>query len=56
MASASGAAVKITLVVILFIYPAICSQVFTTFKCVDVGSGELFMVRHLSRSRSLVYR
>ena len=44
LTSASGAAVKITLVVILFIYPAICSKVFLTFKCVDVGGGKLFMV------------
>jgi hypothetical protein len=49
LTSASGAAVKITLVVILFIYPAICSKVFTTFKCTDVGGGKLFMV---SRTRA----
>jgi hypothetical protein len=56
MLSASGAAVKLTLVVILFIYPTICSKVFTTFKCVDVGDGEFFMVRHLAHVlASVVY-
>ena len=48
MASAGNATIKLTLVVILFIYPTICSKVFTTFKCVDVGGGQLFMVADMS--------
>jgi hypothetical protein len=54
MASAGSAAVKMTLVVILFIYPTICSKVFTTFKCVDVGGGEYFLVRSHSPALQVV--
>ena len=50
LASASSAAIKLALLVILLIYPTICSKVFTTFKCIDVGGGELFMVRLFSRT------
>jgi hypothetical protein len=36
------------LAVILFIYPTICSKVFMTFKCVDVGEAGQFMVADMS--------
>ena len=48
MASAGNGAIKLTLVVLLFIYPTICSKVFITFKCVDVGGGQLYMVADMS--------
>ena len=48
VASAFGNAVKLMLNVILFIYPTICSKVFMTFKCVDVGESGQFMVADMS--------
>ena len=37
--SAITAAIKLGIVVVLFIYPTICSKVFMTFQCVDVGGA-----------------
>jgi hypothetical protein len=42
LSSARIAALKVAIVVILFIYPTICSKVFMTFKCVDVGASGSF--------------
>ena len=44
LTSAGGAALKLCIVIILFIYPTICSKVFLTFKCRDLGEGNRFMV------------
>ena len=38
-ASAGTAAIKVGIVIILFIYPTICSKVFMTFKCVEAGGA-----------------
>jgi hypothetical protein len=46
-ASAGTAAIKVGIVIILFIYPTICSKVFMTFKCVEAG-GASFMVADMA--------
>ena len=43
IASARTGVFKVAIVVILFIYPTICSKVFATFKCVDVGEAGWFL-------------
>jgi hypothetical protein len=48
--SARTSMVKILIVVILFIYPTICSKVFMTFKCIDVGASGAFMVADMAVS------
>ena len=48
LASASTATLKVTIAILLFIYPTICSKVFTTFKCSDVIDGESFMVADMT--------
>lgn len=48
VASAGAAALKFGIVVVLFIYPTICSKVFMTFKCVDLGNGQHFMEANMS--------
>jgi len=40
---------KIVVVILLFVYPALCSKLFTTFKCVEVGPNELFMVADMTQ-------
>ena len=40
---------KIVVVILLFVYPALCSKLFTTFKCVEVGPGELYMVADMTK-------
>jgi hypothetical protein len=46
-ASAGTAAIKVGIIVILFIYPTICSKVFMTFKCVEAG-GAKYMVADMA--------
>jgi hypothetical protein len=46
--SARTAALKVAIIVILFIYPTICSKVFMTFKCTDVGASGSFMVADMA--------
>ena len=46
--SARTSMMKILIVVVLFIYPTICSKVFITFKCVSVGATGHFMVADMS--------
>lgn len=48
ISSARTAALKISIIIILFIYPTICSKVFMTFKCVDVGESGVYMVADMS--------
>ena len=45
--SASTAAIKLAILVILFLYPTICSKVFMTYKCIDVN-GKLFLVADMT--------
>jgi hypothetical protein len=47
-ASARTSAVKVTIVTLLFIYPTICSNVFMTFKCVDLGASGSYMVADMA--------
>jgi len=37
--SARSAAIKLNIVLLMVIYPTICSKVFTTFKCVEINDG-----------------
>jgi hypothetical protein len=46
--SARTSMAKILLITILFIYPTICSKVFMTFKCVNVGATGSFMFADMS--------
>ena len=46
--SARTSMMKILIVTILFIYPTICSKVFMTFKCTNVGATGSFMVADMS--------
>jgi hypothetical protein len=46
-ASAGTAAIKVGIIVILFIYPTICSKVFMTFKCTEAG-GAKYMVADMT--------
>jgi hypothetical protein len=48
VSSARIAAVKVSIILILFIYPTICSKVFMTFKCVDVGDSGWYMFADMS--------
>ena len=45
--SAGTSALKLVIFIVLFIYPTICSKVFTTFKCDNVN-GESFMVADMT--------
>ena len=45
--SATAAAIKLAIIVILFLYPTICSKVFMTYKCIDVN-GKLFLVADMT--------
>ena len=45
--SARTAAIKVAIVVVLFIYPTICSKVFMTFKCAEAG-GKKYMVADMA--------
>jgi hypothetical protein len=47
--SAGTATIKLAILVILFLYPTICSKVFMTFKCVKVG-GKSFLVADMSKA------
>ena len=47
--SAGTATIKLAVLVILFLYPTICSKVFMTFKCVRVG-GKSFLVADMSKA------
>ena len=49
--SASGTAetIKLAILVILFLYPTICSKVFMTFKCIDVND-KLFLVADMAHT------
>ena len=42
VSSAGTSALKLVIFIVLFIYPTICSKVFTTFRCDNVN-GESFM-------------
>ena len=46
--SAGTSTIKLAIGVILFLYPTICSKVFMTFKCVEVG-GKSFLVADMSK-------
>ena len=46
-ASAIAETIKLAIVVILFLYPTICSKVFMTYKCIDVN-GKLFLVADMT--------
>jgi|TARA_B110000208_G_scaffold45529_1_gene60362 hypothetical protein len=45
--SALTATIKLAVVVILFVYPALCSKVFLTYKCVEVN-GTLLLVADMA--------
>ena len=48
-ASATAETIKLAILVILFLYPTICSKVFMTFKCIDVN-GKLFLVADMTHA------
>ena len=48
-ASATAETIKLAILVILFLYPTICSKVFMTFKCIDVN-GKLFLVADMAHT------
>ena len=48
VSSARTSAVKVAIIAILFIYPTICSNVFMTFKCVDLGASGSHMVADMA--------
>ena len=45
--SAATETIKLAIVVIIFLYPTICSKVFMTYKCIDVN-GKLFLVADMT--------
>jgi hypothetical protein len=46
--SAASVAIKLAIVLLMVLYPTLCSKVFTTFACVNLGESGFYMIADMS--------